>query len=250
MMETIDDHMGILRCILDHWERFRYEDDSLDSSEAQWYETWDMVLNWLRLQSNSQLSVAPQIRLTNIVYRRRDNTEDTRSTDANVGSDVAPVDDPEELCRIARIPDFGVFYTTGLKRMLPLIVEIKADNGRDPTRVMENTVRQTLVQARHVFDIYGGHKNLVGPPTLRLYIFCAVAMKFWMYHVDREDLPFLPTSVQRPDDPEPFPIGQFVRRIQNQVEVWPVFNEDMTNYSDEFWDAWNDFTDYMEGFYT
>ncbi|KAG6871312.1 hypothetical protein C0995_006151 [Termitomyces sp. Mi166 len=240
MAETIHDHMHILESILDHWSNFRYEDNSLDSSEAQWYEAWDMILNWLRVQSCLYLSVAPQIRLTNIVYHLQD---DTRSTDANVGSDVAPTDDPKDLSRIARIPDFGIFYTKGDMRMLPLIVEIKADSGNNAHQSMKNMIRQTLVQARHVFEVYGGHQNSSGPPTSRLYVFCVVGVKFWMYHLERADLPLLPITVVPSLDKDPPEVTQFLTRLRRKATVWPVFNDGMTDYSVEFWDSWNEFTD-------
>ena len=166
-----------------------------------------------------------------------------------MGSDAAPEDNPEDLSRISRIPDFGMFYTKDNKRLLPLIIEIKAVKGNNPRRAIENMIRQTLVQARHVFDIYGGHKNLRGPPTCRLYVFCVVGVKFWMYSLERGDMPFLPFLPENARVPEAkdvvesLQVTRFIKMIRSKVEVWPVFNAEMTNYSYQFRNCWHEFTE-------
>lgn len=39
-----------------------------DTKESQWYEPWDLVLNWLRVRTDLCLTIAPQFTLSRPYY--------------------------------------------------------------------------------------------------------------------------------------------------------------------------------------
>lgn len=51
---------------LDHMRRLIQEDG--DTKEAQWYEPWDLVLNWLRVCTDLRLTIAPQFTVSRPYY--------------------------------------------------------------------------------------------------------------------------------------------------------------------------------------
>lgn len=51
---------------LDHIRRLIDHDQDL--RESQWYEPWDLVLNWLRIRTDLRLTIAPQFMISRQYY--------------------------------------------------------------------------------------------------------------------------------------------------------------------------------------
>ena len=71
VMESLPSHIRLISSLFFNIVHFRYADNTKDECEAQWYEPWDAILNWLCLITNENLTVAPQpciVRLVNAQY--------------------------------------------------------------------------------------------------------------------------------------------------------------------------------------
>ena len=67
MMEPLSNHIQLIDALFFNIAKFRYADNTDDEYEAQWYEPWDAIVNWLRLITDLRLSVAPQPRIVRLV---------------------------------------------------------------------------------------------------------------------------------------------------------------------------------------
>ena len=61
-IDTLPQLMGRL----DHIRRLINHDQ--DTKESQWYEPWDLVLNWLRVKTDLRLTIAPQFMILRPYY--------------------------------------------------------------------------------------------------------------------------------------------------------------------------------------
>ena len=70
MMESLASHIHLISSLFFNIVHFQYADDTKDECEAQWYEPWDTILNWLPLITDENLTVAPQSRIVRLVNAR------------------------------------------------------------------------------------------------------------------------------------------------------------------------------------
>jgi hypothetical protein len=161
---------------LDHL-RLHIEDDE-DTREAQWYEPWDLVLNWLRIRTDLRLTVAPQFTLTREYYESTyegsnisvdcltfDCLKTEGSKDYSMTADTSVSSDVDGFLVIkdqGRTPDFSMFFASGdfRTRSLPVVVEIKpyhpikGDADDAVLGAMEDTRYQLLEQVSFGLDRY------------------------------------------------------------------------------------------------
>jgi len=130
-----------------------------DSREAQWYEPWNLILNWLRVRTHLRLTVAPQFSITREYYEKGDE-DYSIIADTSFSSDS---DTNEFVVKDqGRAPDFSIFFRSGdfSTRSFPLIIEIKpyhpirGDTTDGIVKVMENTREQLLEQVAFALDKY------------------------------------------------------------------------------------------------
>lgn len=117
------------------------------------------------------------------------------------------------------------------------IAEIKPLHEADDREgTCQNMMLQTLVQARHAFELEGPRKQIV-------HVWCIVGGYFFMYWVERTSLDCLPYH----EDEEL--VGEalvYLQKLRKRVMVEKMKfmqNDDRTDYSDAFKGAWNKLVD-------
>jgi len=214
---------------LDHL-RLHIEDDE-DTREAQWYEPWDLVLNWLRVRTDLRLTVAPQFTLTREYYEK--GSEDYSMTaDTSVSSDV---DGFLVIKDQGRTPDFSMFFASGdfHTRSLPVVVEIKpyhpikGDTDDAVLGVMEDTRDQLLEQVSFGLDRY----RMLDV----MYVLCVIGWHWDMLKFERGPNNELPTGkyvVKAKGKQKPLDDNHIFRPRH-------LLNKKRTDLSDEFKEEWN-----------
>ena len=73
-MTQTQEHILRFLDILRHLADVKLQDLSEDTTEAQWYEPWNFILNRIVEKISKDLTVAPQCRLVRIHIAEDDNT--------------------------------------------------------------------------------------------------------------------------------------------------------------------------------
>ena len=262
-MTRTQEHILRFLDILRHLADARLQDLSEDTTEAQWYEPWNFILNRVVENISKDLTVAPQCRLVRIHITEDDNTStfcsgipahsqrfklligDDELTDnfsiiGNTSLDDLDEEKNYRLVKRTQIPDFAIFYSLlGAKlRILPVIVEIKPPKAfggfqRDSLEAiqyhMQVMVPQTLQQARHAFACYSEMGGID---------FLCVIGEYWLhYYIDRSHESILP-SMHDDDHTSSVIVHKYAAMLARK-KPQKIYTDDRKSYSNEFKEVWN-----------
>jgi hypothetical protein len=167
------------------------------------------------------------------------------------------VESETPLHRIAQIPDFAfTFYhcptvnfndpnlsfddpdtIVEFQRHMPLIIEIKPDNvGLSKHDAFKHMIKQTLVQARHTFELEGLQRQ-------NLHVMCIVGGYFFMYELERQWLDILPEDKDEELEGLKDALLLYIHGKVMKSELVLVQNDDGTDYSEAFKHTWNKFVE-------
>lgn len=67
--QSNNSHFDVLQRLYNHTEM---RTKSRDFDESKYYEGWDVILNYIRMQTNSDITIAPQRRFTRNFYDEKE----------------------------------------------------------------------------------------------------------------------------------------------------------------------------------